>query len=560
MKFNQMFKKFLAVAAATSMVIAGTFTVNAPANDVECEPCSLANYAEGTYWSDWQIKGMGLDKFQNAFENKANLPEIVVGVLDTGISNTDSGFAGRILENKAISVTDANSVFQSAGHGTNTIRGLIDATPNNVKILPIRISDSNNTIYSSAIPKGINAAVNANVDVIMITAGGGGGIDSATDTALRAAEAKGIIVCTAAGNESSDTKYDNPSGSPYVISVAAAADDMSLTKPSNYNATISSFSHNLGTSYATPNVVAVAAMLKTMDRSINRAKMVDIISTMAIDLGEPGKDSVYGNGLLYMGDFIQNNNTQCLHTYTKQELKHATCNASGQIRFTCSKCNTSFIREEQPRHQYNVEHVFGGCTRDSYFKIECTLCGNVKDYELQSSATGHNFQTYTTTSGKGKKQVTTTVVKCSKCGIQQCTSHSYTKTTVTEADCTHSGLAKYTCNNCGDTYSEAIPKLDHTYTSKVVTEPTKTTTGIIEYTCTGCGDTYYESTAYQFACTEHSYTKTVVKAATCTTAGLERYTCSKCGDSYDKTIASTGHTAGKGKNKKTCTKCGANLK
>ena len=50
----------------------------------------------------------------------------------------------------------------------------------------------------------------------------------------------------------------------------------------------------------------------------------------------------------------------------------------------------------------------------------------------------------------------------------------------------------YTCEECGDSYTEVIPALGHNYTSTVTVQPTSTSEGIRTYTCERCGESYTE--------------------------------------------------------------------
>ena len=65
----------------------------------------------------------------------------------------------------------------------------------------------------------------------------------------------------------------------------------------------------------------------------------------------------------------------------------------------------------------------------------------------------------------------------------------------TQPTCTEDGVRTYTCIECGETYTEAIPATGHTWDNGVVTTPpTYTTSGVKTFTCTVCGATYTEQT------------------------------------------------------------------
>ena len=143
------------------------------------------------------------------------------------------------------------------------------------------------------------------------------------------------------------------------------------------------------------------------------------------------------------------------------------------------------------------------------------------------------------------------------CGTTKC-SHSYSSEITKAATCKETGIKTYTCNVCGDSYTEEIPQLTtHSYTSKVTKAATCKETGIKTYTCSVCGDSYTEEIA---KLATHSYTSKVTKAATCKETGIKTYTCNVCGDSYTSIINKTNNHNWKDatcSEAKTCTICNA---
>jgi len=57
-----------------------------------------------------------------------------------------------------------------------------------------------------------------------------------------------------------------------------------------------------GTSAATPHVAGAAALVKEAYPSYSVSQLQNYLETNAVDLGTPGKDSLYGAGRLYLGD------------------------------------------------------------------------------------------------------------------------------------------------------------------------------------------------------------------------------------------------------------------
>lgn len=83
--------------------------------------------------------------------------------------------------------------------------------------------------------------------------------------------------------------------------------------------------------------------------------------------------------------------------------------------------------------------------------------------------------------------------------------------------------------------------VDCTFTSETVKEPTFTDTGLDRYTCTDCGYSYTVETPVKTC--EHNWSAwTVTTPATCTTKGIETRTCSICGETETRDIDMIDHT------------------
>ena len=103
--------------------------------------------------------------------------------------------------------------------------------------------------------------------------------------------------------------------------------------------------------------------------------------------------------------------------------------------------------------------------------------------------------------------------------------HSYTATVTKAATCISTGIMTYTCE-CGDYYTETIPKKTHTYTSHDDEPATCLKEGVRSYTCSVCGYSYTEVIPVK----AHTLTAHAAKEPTCTEEGLIAYwTCNVCG-------------------------------
>ena len=143
--------------------------------------------------------------------------------------------------------------------------------------------------------------------------------------------------------------------------------------------------------------------------------------------------------------------------------------------------------------------------------------------------------------------------------------HTYTSEVLSEPSCIEKGIRKYTCQSCGNTYTEAIALVDeHDYREEITKEPTCDETGEKTFTCKDCKKTYTEL----INSLGHSDEMKQTKNPTCTEQGEMTYTCTRCGLSHVENIEAKGHTEGEwktvtpqsmfseGLKEKNCTDCG----
>ncbi len=136
-----------------------------------------------------------------------------------------------------------------------------------------------------------------------------------------------------------------------------------------------------------------------------------------------------------------------------------------------------------------------------------------------------------------------------------CSTHEFGEWKGDHADCENGGELTRICEICGKTETITEEALGHKYTGEVTKEPTTKQAGIRTYTCERCGDTYNEEIPKLKDDHVHAYTGKVTKQAGCLTDGVMTYTCS-CGDSYDEPIEALGHDYN---DSNVCKRCGYKL-
>ena len=119
--------------------------------------------------------------------------------------------------------------------------------------------------------------------------------------------------------------------------------------------------------------------------------------------------------------------------------------------------------------------------------------------------------------------------------------HSYTATVTKEATCTEEGKTTYRCE-CGDSYTEPIPKKPHDYETTITKEPTCTEPGTQTQVCKNCGDTI-ETTIPALGHKPGDWT--TEKEPTCSEEGKKVRYCTVCGEVVETmVIDKLPHTEG----------------
>ena len=126
-------------------------------------------------------------------------------------------------------------------------------------------------------------------------------------TAAKYFQSKGGVVVAAAGNYGAlETVPDDP----YIITVGATdsqdvlfyysnrGHNLDLVAPGNNTTTLMGglYSTGGGTSFASPVVAGVAALVLSVNPSLTPGQVTDILKQNADDLGDFGRDTTYGSG------------------------------------------------------------------------------------------------------------------------------------------------------------------------------------------------------------------------------------------------------------------------
>jgi len=277
---------------------------------------------------------------------------IKIAVLDSGIpilndtlSHEDLKNTSLILQGINYSSDEGNSVRDLNGHGTH-VTGIIAAESNNskgiagiadkCKILIVKTNNSQNQTTPSAILDGILFAANNSVKIVNISSGG---INPMPTVREAIANNPQILFVICAHNDRgavrypakysdglnnimavSATDFDDefainysnygpeinvsaPGGygterinnsKIFVNQITINEDDIYSTLPNYGGESIYGYYH--GTSQSTPIVSAIAGLMLSKNPNLTTLQLRSTIEHTAKDLGDPGRDTLYGYG------------------------------------------------------------------------------------------------------------------------------------------------------------------------------------------------------------------------------------------------------------------------
>ncbi len=243
----------------------------------------------------------------------------------------------------------------SSFHGTH-VAGTVAARTNNgtgvagvawgVRILPVRVLGqgggtdfdiAQGIYYAGGLSNASGTVPPQKADVINLSLGGRG-MSTVEQEAIDAARANGTIVIAASGNDSTNADFYSPAGLDGVLTVSAVGLTRKAAPYSNFGSSVDvaapggdvgsdangdawpdgvlstigtdgggfEYAFLQGTSMAAPHVAGVVALMKSVNPELT-PQDVDLLiagthpaTTIRItdDLGSPGKDEVYGHGLI----------------------------------------------------------------------------------------------------------------------------------------------------------------------------------------------------------------------------------------------------------------------
>ncbi|WP_179884276.1 S8 family serine peptidase [Bacillus toyonensis] len=268
---------------------------------------------------------------------KNSRPITKIAILDSGIDPNHPDLKEKIMDPINFTSDDPEDYIDILGHGTsvagiaaavtNNQTGIASASYNTAYIVPVKVFAGGPKSITTTILKGIMYAIEQKVDVMNMSFGSGA-YSQNTQEALEMAWDQGIISIAARGNDGSE-QIDYPNCYNYVLSVSATnkldrlasfsswGTDVGITAPGvailSTTPTYPLLGYQLnydaadGTSFSTPFVSGVAAILRVIKPSASNQEIIQVIqrSARSLDTKDKKWDPFYGYGLLNLSAAVQ---------------------------------------------------------------------------------------------------------------------------------------------------------------------------------------------------------------------------------------------------------------
>jgi len=259
-------------------------------------------------------------------------PNVVIAIIDSGIDLQHPDLRANLVQGYNVLSKGQSPPQDDNGHGTHAA-GIAAAVADNgigvagtcprCRLMPIKVLDAQGAGTGFDVALAVVWAVDNGATVINMSLGGEES-DPTLERAVKYALSRGVSVVVAAGNESTDVPM-YPAALPGVISVGSVDSGMARSSFSNFGTWVSVVAPGSailstmpmgsvsmttrdgyrseydvmdGTSMAAPMVAGVVGLIKSRHPQLNPAQIKARLEGTAIDLGVPGFDPEFGNGMV----------------------------------------------------------------------------------------------------------------------------------------------------------------------------------------------------------------------------------------------------------------------
>ena len=273
-------------------------------------------YTQEDFYNCWSLNATGMDKVLEFYSNQ-QFPEIVIGVIDSGVNYEHELFEDRLIRTYFNNSGEDDPYDESdkRGHGTSVTSCIIKTTPTNVKIANYRVTNAKGSGTTSNLCAAILQAIESGIKILNLSLGFSGDLEIQLSILAYAKSNNTFIIC-AAGNSTTnidlrDASYINTSDD--TCSVGASTKQNLPAYFTNYgsgvdivapgldvvaadkNGTYSLFS---GTSAASPYMTGVFTTLTCVYPDLSSAEKLRMIKASSTEISEPYIKYCFATGVI----------------------------------------------------------------------------------------------------------------------------------------------------------------------------------------------------------------------------------------------------------------------
>ena len=286
-------------------------------------------YTQEDFYNCWSLNATGMDKVLEYYNDK-QFPEIVVGVIDSGVNYNHELFEGRLIRThfNSSSEDDPDDEADTNGHGTAVTSCIIKTTPANVKIANYRTLNSEGKATLSTVYVGFLKAIDDGIKIINASLSFSVRGFELHFAILQYAKDNNVFIICAAGNSSTnidirDASYINTSDD--TCSVGASTKQNLPAYFTNYGSGVDivapgldvvaadrdgSYSLFAGTSAASPYMTGVFTTLTCVYPKLSSVEKMRMIKASSTEISEPYIKYCFETGVI-----------DCLALFNFEKLK-----------------------------------------------------------------------------------------------------------------------------------------------------------------------------------------------------------------------------------------------
>ena len=288
--------------------------------DFKAEAIGTANDPYYTGGNEWHLAKI---QASYAWDITTGSTGILIAIVDTGANYAHPDLKDKLLAGYDFVNSDSDPSDDN-GHGTAAAGCAAPSSNNSIgvagvawsnPILPVKVLGADGSGSYSAVANGITYAADRGARVINLSLGGTSS-SLTLQNAVNYAWSKNAVVVAAAGNNGNDVPV-YPGACTNVVAVSATNSSDTLPTWSNYGSYVDvaapgesiltlygadSYAYWSGTSFSSPITAGVVALMASANPKLSNVQLVDLLLKNSDDLGAPGYDTTYGNGLVNATD------------------------------------------------------------------------------------------------------------------------------------------------------------------------------------------------------------------------------------------------------------------